>query len=284
MWFALPSISRRADIALEPAIRADAPAIEARGICVEAGGSLLVDDVSLKCDGGEVFGIIGPNGAGKSTLLKALAGITRTVRGCVKIHGHPVARMPSTTRSQMVSFAPQSPAPLPFTAIDNVLMGRYPYLRRFQLEDASDRQLAMAALSQTETLQFAERKVESLSGGERQRVMLARVIAQDTAVILADEPVASLDIKHQLLAMALLRDRARGHGVAVIVVMHDLNLAAMYCDRILVMDNAKAVVSGPPSDIVTSELIRSVFQVDASVTVGERNGKPVMRIEIVDNS
>lgn len=284
MWFALPSLSRRADVAPKSAIRNDTPAIEARGICVKSGGSLLVDDVSLRCDGGEVVGIIGPNGAGKSTLLKALAGITRPASGYAKIHGEPVSRMPATTRSQMISYAPQSPSPLPFTAIDNVLMGRYPYLRRFQLEDASDRHLARAALAQTETLQFADRKVDSLSGGERQRVMLARVIAQDTAVILADEPVASLDIKHQLLAMALLRDRAHRHGVAVIVVMHDLNLAAMYCDRILVMHDAKAVATGPPADIVTSELISNVFQVDASVSVSERNARPVVRIEIVDNS
>ena len=284
MWFTLPSLSRHAAVASESAIRGDAPALAARGVSVTAGGSLLVDDVSMTCDRGEVVGIIGPNGAGKSTLLKALAGITRPAKGSAKVCGQPVDRMSATARSQLVAYAPQSAAVLPFTAMDVVLMGRYPYLRRFQLEDASDRRAARSALAQTDTLQFAERKVDSLSGGERQRVMLARVIAQDTRVVLADEPVASLDIRHQLLAMALLRDRARSHGAAVVVVMHDLNLAAMYCDKIVAMHNAKAVATGPPDEIITSDLIWEVFQVDASVTVSERQPRPVVRIDIVDGS
>lgn len=284
MWFALPSLSRPAAIKPASAVREGSPALEARGVSVTAGGSLLVDDVSLTCDGGEVVGIIGPNGAGKSTLLKALAGITRPAKGSAKICGQPVDRLSASARSQLIAYAPQSAAVLPFTTMDVVLMGRYPYLRRFQLEDASDRRAAMSALAQTDTLQFAERKVDSLSGGERQRVMLGRVIAQDTRVILADEPVASLDIRHQLSAMALLRDRARNHGAAVVVVMHDLNLAAMYCDKILAMHNAKAVATGPPADIITSDLIREVFQVDASVTVSERQTRPVVRIDIVDGS
>ena len=282
MWFTLPSLSRRASDALEYVVRDGDPALEARGVSVTAGGNVLVDDVSLTCRSGEVVGIIGPNGAGKSTLLKALAGITRPARGCAKIHGRQVARMSATARSQLIAYAPQSAAVLPFTAMDVVLMGRYPYLRRFQLEDASDRRAAAAALEQTDTLQFADRKVDSLSGGERQRVMLARVIAQDTRVVLADEPVASLDIRHQLLAMVLLRDRARNHGAAVVVVLHDLNLAAMYCDKILAMHDAKAVATGPPDEIITSDLIREVFQVDASVTVSERQAGPVVRIDIVD--
>lgn len=282
MWFTLPTLSRREVAAHESSARDDAVAVEARGVSVTAGGNVLVNEVSFTCDGGEVVGIIGPNGAGKSTLLKTMAGIMRPASGQVMIHGHPVSQMSAALRSQTVAYAPQSAAVLPFTALDVVLMGRYPYLRRFQLEDRSDRLAARSALIRTDTLQFADRKVDTLSGGERQRVMLARVIAQDTSVILADEPVASLDIKHQLLAMALLRDRARNHGAAVVVVMHDLNLAAMYCDKIVAMHRAKAVAAGAPAEVITSQLIRDVFQVDASVTVSDRNGGPAIRIELDD--
>ena len=275
--------NRNGQVAAEPRIdRDDAAgvAIEARGITVAVRGKVLVDDVSLRCPAGEVVGIVGPNGAGKTTLLKAMAGLTKPTRGSVKIGGNDLAAMSVGQRSQRVAYAPQIAAIHPFNAIDMVLMGRYPYLNRFQLEDAGDRDVARAALSETDTLEFADRRVDTLSGGERQRVMLARVLAQDTDVILADEPVASLDIKHQLLAMRLLRDRARARGVAVCVIMHDLNLAAMYCDTVVAMRDGRRVAGGAPPDILTAELIREVFQVNARVSRAGRNGSTRLRIEL----
>ena len=272
--------TRAAAVFAPSATEASDPVLQARNVSVTVRGITLVDNASVECASGEVVGIIGPNGAGKSTLLKTMAGITRTSLGQVTIHGRPVSSMSAASRSRLIAYAPQSVATHPFTAIDMVLMGRYPYLRRFQLEDSDDREAARAALADTDTLEFSERKVDTLSGGERQRVMLARVLAQDTDVILADEPVTSLDIKHQLLTLALLRERARNHQVAVIVVMHDLNLAATYCDRLVAMHDAKTVATGAPAEVLTTELIRQVFQVEARVTVSEDNGAIIDQIRL----
>ena len=256
------------------------PVLQAYNVTVIVRGKSLVDDATVDCASGEVVGVIGPNGAGKSTLLKTMAGITRPTRGQITLHGRPVASMSSASRSRYIAYAPQSAAVHPFTAIDMVLMGRYPYLRRFQLEDSEDRDAARAALADTDTLEFADRKVDTLSGGERQRVMLARVLAQETDVILADEPVASLDIKHQLLTLALLRERARKHQVAVVVVMHDLNLAATYCDKLVAMHEAKTIATGTPAEVLTTDLIRQVFQVEARVTVSEDDGAIIDKIRL----
>ena len=243
----------------------DPVTIEANGITVTVRGNTLVDDVSIECRAGNVLGIVGPNGAGKSTLLKVMAGLTKATHGCVSLNGKPVHSMTPSESARLIAYAPQSAAVHPFTAIDMVLMGRYPYLRRFQLEATEDRRAAHNALTLTDTAQFADRRVDTLSGGERQRVMIARVLAQDTDVILADEPIASLDIKHQLLTLKLLRERARNSKVAVCVVMHDLNLAATFCDRLLAMHKGRAVATGKPHDVLTPKLIQRIFQVNATI-------------------
>ena len=243
----------------------DPAAIEANGVTVTVRGNTLVNDVSIECQAGNVLGIVGPNGAGKTTLLKVMAGLTKPTQGCVSLNGKPVHAMTPSESARLIAYAPQSAAVHPFTAIDMVLMGRYPYLRRFQLEATEDRRAAHNALTLTDTAQFANRRVDTLSGGERQRVMIARVLAQDTDVILADEPIASLDIKHQLLTLKLLRERARKSKVAVCVVMHDLNLAATFCDRLLAMHKGRAVATGKPYDVLTPKLIQRIFQVNASI-------------------
>ena len=258
---------------------ANPSAIVARDITVTIRGSTLVKDVNLTCPAGQVTGIIGPNGAGKTTLLRTMAGLTKPTLGSVTINGNPVHAMTASEKSRLIAYAPQSAAIHPFTAIDMVLMGRYPYLRRWALEAADDRKAAHDALTQTDTAQFADRRVDTLSGGERQRVLIARVLAQDTDVILADEPVASLDIKHQLLTLKLLRERAQSHHVAVCIVMHDLNLAATYCDNILAMHQGSAVAIGPPNDVLTPDLIQHVFQVNATVDT-DAGGAAQIRVNL----
>ena len=250
-------------------VRSDPAAIVVDGVTVTVRGKTLVSDVSLECPAGKVMGIIGPNGAGKTTLLKTMAGLTKPTHGFVAVNGKPVQSMTPSETSRLIAYAPQSAAVHPFTAIDMVLMGRYPYLRRFQLEAAEDRQAAYDALRKTDTAQFANRRVDTLSGGERQRVMIARTLAQDTDVVLADEPVASLDIKHQLLTLKLLRERARKSDVAVCIVMHDLNLAATYCDHILAMHRGQAVATGRPQAVLTPDLIQHIFQVSATVDTND---------------
>ena len=259
-------------------VRSDPAAIVVDGVTVTVRGKTLVSDVSLECPAGKVMGIIGPNGAGKTTLLKTMAGLTKPTHGFVAVNGKPVQSMTPSETSRLIAYAPQSAAVHPFTAIDMVLMGRYPYLRRFQLEAAEDRQAAYDALRKTDTAQFANRRVDTLSGGERQRVMIARTLAQDTEVILADEPVASLDIKHQLLTLKLLRKRARECDVAVCIVMHDLNLAATYCDNIIAMHQGRAVAAGTPRTVLTPNLIQRIFQVDTTVDTND-DGTVFVRVK-----
>ena len=275
----ITTILRRPDPAVPSIANGREPStIEANGVTVIVRGNALVNDVSLVCPAGNVLGIIGPNGAGKTTLMKAMAGLTKPTRGYVAVNGKPVHSMTPSEKSRLIAYAPQSAAVHPFTAIDMVLMGRYPYLRRFQLEATDDRNAAYDALTQTDTAQFADRRVDTLSGGERQRVMIARVLAQDTDVILADEPVASLDIKHQLLTLKLLRKRARKSNVAVCIVMHDLNLAATYCDDIIAMHQGRAVAAGTPRTVLTPDLIERIFQVDATVDTND-DGTVYVRVK-----
>lgn len=268
--------------------RDGAVALRAESVSYSVGGKRLVDDVSYECRGGEVFGVVGPNGAGKTTLMQVAAGLLDATHGGARIFDRDISQLSVAERALHIGYAPQSVGPHPFTALDMVLMGRYPYLSRWQLEDAEDRRIAMEALRATETAEFADRRVDTLSGGERQRVVLARVLAQQTDVVIADEPVASLDIRHQLLAMAVLRERAARADVAVCVVMHDLNLAARFCDSILVMQEGRAIACGPPGEVFTPELIREVFGVDAQVHhragSGSSEDDAPVRIDVVGPS
>ena len=244
----------------------------ARGVSVRLGGVPVLRSVSVVARAGEVTGVIGPNGAGKSTLLRVLAGVLRAEAGKVRFGGTDLVGVPARTRARRVAYLPQQDAAQPFTALETVLMARYPHLGRFQMEGRRDRRIARAALARTESRRFEARSLDRLSGGERQRVLLARALAQQAGVLVLDEPLASLDLRHRLAVMAALRAEAAG-GAAVVVALHDVELAGRYCDRLVLLAAGRVAASGAPREVLVPEQFRAVFGVEALVSRDAATGE-----------
>ena len=257
-----------------------AEAFSAKDVTVRIAGNTIVDEVSFAGRRGEVMGIIGPNGAGKTTILKVLAGLHKSSAGTVMIGDTPIDEMPASTRSRRIAYVPQSTGLHPFTALEMVLMGRYPHMRRFQIEGDDDAEIATAAMGRMHVERFQDRRVDTLSGGERQRVLLARALAQQSDVLFVDEPISSLDIKHQLMSLQVLKDEAEKRDVAVCAVLHDLNMAARYCDQLVMMSNGRVVADGEPKQVITEESVHSVFGVHARVELDPTTEK--LKVEVIE--
>lgn len=252
-------------------------ALEAKYAVVSLGGHRVLDRVSVRVNSGEVLGIVGPNGSGKTTLLRAMARLVGVEQGEVLMNGTDLTDTSAQQRARDIAYMPQSAGNHSFTALEFVLMGRYPHLGRFKLESRSDIEIAEAAMRRTGTSEFAHRRLQTLSGGERQRVLLARVLAQQAEVLLLDEPTASLDMQHQLLTMETARTEA-SNGAAVAVVLHDLSLAARYCDRLVLMNKGTVVGDGAPWDVISQSTLRDVFAVDAAVEPDPIAGRPLVSL------
>jgi iron complex transport system ATP-binding protein len=226
-------------------------------------GSKVVDDVSFSAEAGEFFMIIGPNGAGKSSLLKLIAGIEQAQSGQISILGRPKAKYSARELAKVVALvAQQAPIDFPFSVAETVLMGRSPHLGLLGIEGERDYALATEAMTFTGVNQLADRRLDQLSGGERQRVMIARAICQEPKIILLDEPTTALDPAHQLKIMDLMERFRQEKKKTVIMVSHDLNLAALYSDRLLLMKNGCVVVIGTPAEVFTSEFIENSYECD----------------------
>lgn len=239
--------------------------LAAREVLVQADAARILDGVSVSVGAGEFLGLIGPNGAGKSTLLRAMSGVLRRRAGTVTLEGRDLDAMGPGEVARVLALAPQlAPYTYGFTALEVVMMGRYPHMGRFQVEGAAERRIAEEALERTEAARFAHREVATLSGGERQRVFLARALAQAPRVLLLDEPTSNLDIQHQMRALALVRELAR-EGIAAIAAIHDLTLAARYCDRLVLLHEGRVAAEGAPREVLTPERIERVFGVRAVV-------------------
>ena len=251
--------------------------LAARGVSVRLGGVPVLRSVSVAARAGEVTGVVGPNGAGKSTLLRVLAGVLRAETGAVRLGGSDLHGLPARTRAQRVAYLPQQDAAQPFTALETVLMGRYPYLGRFQLEGRRDRRIARAAMARTESRRFEARVLDRLSGGERQRVLLARALAQQAGVLVLDEPLASLDLRHRLAVMADLRTEAAG-GAAVVVALHDVELAGRYCDSLVLLAAGRVACCGAPHEVLVPDNFETVFGVEALVSRDAATGEPRVRL------
>ncbi len=256
-----------------------APVVQAERVSFQAGYRLLVEGVSLSLLPGRVVGLVGPNGAGKSTLLRLLNGLLPPAAGAVYLSGADLSGLPPERVARRVARVPQQlPGDLDFTVLEVVLMGRYALSTGWQ-ETAADRNLALAALGRTGTAHLADRPYSHLSGGERQRVIMARALAQEPQVLLLDEPTASLDLRHQLETLAVVRELAVTGRVAALAAIHDLSLAARSCDELLLMDKGRAVATGPPEEVLTPAALRQVFGVEAVVERHPRLGHLLVLVE-----
>lgn len=246
--------------------------LEAERISFRAGGRLLVDGVSLALTPGRLVGLIGPNGAGKSTLLRLLSGLLSPEAGAVCLEGSSLSELAPEQIARRLARVPQTPpGELDFTVLEVALMGRYALSPGWQ-ESAADRSLALNALAQTGTAHLADRLYSTLSGGERQRVIVARALVQEPRVLLLDEPTASLDLQHQIEVLEVVRRLTAERGLASIAAIHDLTLAARYCDELMMIHGGKVAAAGRPDEVLTAESLRQVFGVNAVVERHPRLG------------
>lgn len=226
-------------------------------------GNKVVDNVSFSVEAGEFFMILGPNGAGKSSLLKLIAGIEEPASGQITVLNKSKGKYSARDLAKVVALvAQQAPMDFPFSVAETVLMGRSPHLGLLGIEGERDYTLALEAMRFTGVEQFADRRLNQLSGGERQRVMIARAICQEPKVILLDEPTTALDPAHQLKIMDLMERFRKEKKTTVIIVSHDLNLAALYSDRLLLMKNGKVVVIGTPAEVFVPEFLENSYECD----------------------
>jgi iron complex transport system ATP-binding protein len=239
--------------------------LEATDLTVRLGAHVIVERASLTLRRGEVVALVGPNGAGKTTLIRALAGLL-PADGRLSLQGRPFSSYAPRERARAIAYLPQGHVfhwPVPVASV--VALGRYPHADEFSSPSPADQAAVARALAATGTEAMADRAITTLSGGERARVALARALATEAPVLLADEPMASLDPRHQLVVMDLLR-RGAQHG-AVLAVVHDLLLAARFADRVMVMDRGRIVADAPPADALSPARVSEVFGVETvSVT------------------
>lgn len=225
----------------------------------------LVRGIDLDLLPGRFVGIVGPNGAGKTTLLRLLNGLLPPSAGAVYITGRPVGELTPEDLARRMALVPQHhPVDLDFTVLDMVVMGRYARDPRRWTDDPSDRGAALAAMARTGVAHLAQRPFRSLSGGERQRVIIARALAQEPRLLLLDEPTASLDLRHQLEILSLVRD-ITASGVGAVAALHDLSLAVRYCHHLVLLDRGAVAAAGPPEHVLTPERLQAVFGVQALV-------------------
>lgn len=235
----------------------------------------VLRDVSFGVRKGEFLGVIGPNGSGKTTLLKSLNRTLAPEEGDIFINGLNVNEIKRRELARVVGMVPQeAPIVFPFTVLELVLMGRAPYLKRLSFEGEKDYKIARKAMEMTGTLGFSGRGISALSGGEKQRVLIARAIAQEPDIMLLDEPTSFLDIKHQIEIYDLIKGLSSRDGLTIISVSHDINLAAHYCDRILLLDNGRVCKVGSPEDVVTGENIEGVYGCRVLVDKNPVTNKP----------
>ncbi|WOC13554.1 ABC transporter ATP-binding protein [Gordonia sp. MP11Mi] len=235
--------------------------VDVQGLGVRRSGSLVVEAVDLSASAGTVLGVIGPNGSGKSTMLRAVAGLIPIVTGRVEVGGTDVTALSRRDLARRIAvMAQESAGEFDMTVRDLVLLGRLPHGRGFGRDSAHDVDVAADSLDRVGGRELAGRSVATLSGGERQRVMLARALAQETPILVLDEPTNHLDIAHRLDLLALIRETGR----TVLMALHDLDLVDAVCDEVAVLDGGRLVAHGRPADVMSVDLLHSVFGVAAT--------------------
>lgn len=251
--------------------------IDIRGIRVAYDKRIVLRDLSLSVKPGEVTAVIGPNGAGKSTLIRAASGIQNILAGQVLIAGKSLHGLTQNKRARYLAVVPQAHnLPGAFTVYQTVMLGRTPYLNWLGNAGKTDHDKVHLALVRTDTIDLADRRVGELSGGEQQRVLLARAFAQDTPVLLLDEPTTHLDLQHQSNLLNLVQNRTREKSLTVILVLHDLNLAGIYADHVALMSDGEIIAFGPPTKVLTGENLSHVYGVPVQVITHPEYGTPLV--------
>jgi len=249
--------------------------LEAKNITINYGPRQAVADVSLRAESGQMLAIIGPNGAGKSTLLGALNASVRTTHGEVLLDGRPLDSYARRTIARRIAVvAQEADLRFPITVMEFVLGGRYAWSNPWGWESDHDVEIARGILRETEMEEFAGRLMRELSGGERQRAVLARALATEAKVLLLDEPTANLDLAHQATMLKVVRGRCDLRDTSAVVVTHDVNLAAEFADRVLLLKEGREVATGPPRAVLTAELLRTVFDLEVLVDAHPVSGAP----------
>ncbi|WP_022681902.1 ABC transporter ATP-binding protein [Sphingobium bisphenolivorans] len=239
--------------------------IRAQALSVRLGRYSAVSDIDLRLEPGQLVGIIGPNGAGKSTLIRAMLGLEKRVEGAVLIDDHPIGSLSRRDIARRVAYLPQGQTlHWPLAVERLVALGRMPHLGPLSRLSAEDEAMVDAALARADVLHLKGRVATELSGGERARVLLARALAVGAPALIADEPLAALDPGHQIDVMNLLKAEAVA-GSLVVTVLHDLNMAARYCDRLVLMDRGRMVADGAPLDVLTQQALASVYGISARI-------------------
>ena len=237
----------------------------------------VVHDLSLRIPDGQVTVIVGANGCGKSTLLRGLARLLRPESGAALLDGQAIHRLATKQVARVLGLLPQTPiVPEGVTVVDLVGRGRHPHQGAFRRWNRDDEQAVAEALALTDTLDLADREVDQLSGGQRHRVWIAMALAQGTGLLLLDEPTTYLDVAHQVEMLDLLAELNRSRGTTVVMVLHDLNLAARYADQLVAVLDGRIHAIGAPSEIITDALVRDVFGLECSVIADPSTGKPLV--------
>jgi iron complex transport system ATP-binding protein len=250
--------------------------LEVREATFAYGRTAALEDVSFSAREGEFVGLVGPNGAGKSTLVRLASGLLAPARGTVRLAGLDPHAAPRRAVARLCAIVPQEPqVAWPFTVREAVMMGRAPHQGLLALPGRFDRGAVDGALEACDLLHLAGRRLDALSGGERRRVFFARALAQEPRLLLLDEPTAFLDLGHQVAAMRMAVEAARG-GLCVVAVLHDLNLAAAACDRVVVLSRGRVVAEGPPAAVLTADRVRDVWGVPVWRGENAATGAPVV--------
>ena len=244
----------------------DEPIVSARGVDFSYYNGLVLQDVSLNLAAGSMTSLIGPNGSGKTTLVKMLCGLLKPKRGQVALAGRDLLRLPRKEVARQIALVPQElSVPFDFTVYEMVMLGRTPYVRHLRGTAPHDLEVVQRMLHLTATDRLAHRPYNELSGGEQQRVIIAMALAQEPRILLLDEPVVHLDVNHQIEILELIRRLNRETGLTVLATMHDLNLASLYFDWLVLLNEGRIAASGTPGEVLREDVIRRVFRAEVRV-------------------
>ncbi len=247
--------------------------LEAIDISVQIGERLILDKVSVEVSEGQILALLGPNGAGKTTLLRTLNRTVMPTHGEVRLNDEPLANFSRRDIAKTIAaVAQENETKFPVLVLEFVLAGRFVHGRAFGWESEGDIAAARRALAQCDLAEFADRLMNELSGGERQRVVLARALAAEAAVLLLDEPTANLDLAHQALMFRVVRDRCDA-GMCAVVITHDLNIAAEFADRVVLLHSGSVTASGTPAEVLTTENLQRVYNIPVLLDVNPASGR-----------